>query len=743
MKTAMIDADFDKLETAKAASGSSGRESAHRVQFYEADSFLIEALSGLIGNSLVAGDSGVVIATRAHREGLEQGLRARGVDVDSIRRLGRYVAIDAAETLAKFMVDDLPDEARFREVVGKVIERALEKSESRHVYAYGEMVALLLADGKGDALVRLERLWNELANELPFALCCGYPLKQFSNYPDEPLFLKICAEHSQVVPAESYMELASPDERLRSVSYLQHKAQMLEREQSERVEAERFLSLRQKELADFLENAAEGVQQVGPEATILWANPAQLRKLGYSADEYIGHPLSDFYVERKQFDEFWRRIIARETVYDFPAALRSKDGSTRHILIHSSGYWEEGKFLYTRCFIRDVTDRVQLENELRQRLVQLAEADQRKNEFLAMLGHELRNPLSAVANAIATAHRDASRRDRALDIASRQTGHLARIVDDLLDVTRITKGKIALRKEALQLGEIVNGAIEELRDLVESRHQHLTVSIPVHAEKIRVEADPARLRQVVGNLIHNATKFTPQGGMIDVVMYRKDGQAILRVRDTGIGISEAMMPRIFDLFTQGETSPDRKEGGLGIGLTLAKQLVEMHGGRIEARSRGIGTGCEFEISMPLIAERTEKSATTNDEPRERARARRVLIVEDNVDAAESLSMLLEILGHEVRVEATGAAALDTLRSNDFQAVLIDIGLPDMDGYEVARQIRMLPGSRTKLLVALTGYGQEEDKRRALSAGFDQHLIKPVDVEHLQNLLAESESSGAA
>jgi PAS domain S-box-containing protein len=743
MKTAMIDADFDKLETAKAASGSSGRESAHRVQFYEADSFLIEALSGLIGNSLVAGDSGVVIATRAHREGLEQGLRARGVDVDSIRRLGRYVAIDAAETLAKFMVDDLPDEARFREVVGKVIERALEKSESRHVYAYGEMVALLLADGKGDALVRLERLWNELANELPFALCCGYPLKQFSNYPDEPLFLKICAEHSQVVPAESYMELASPDERLRSVSYLQHKAQMLEREQSERVEAERFLSLRQKELADFLENAAEGVQQVGPDATILWANPAQLRKLGYSADEYIGHPLSDFYVERKQFDEFWRRIIARETVYDFPAALRSKDGSTRHILIHSSGYWEEGKFLYTRCFIRDVTDRVQLENELRQRLVQLAEADQRKNEFLAMLGHELRNPLSAVANAIATAHRDASRRDRALDIASRQTGHLARIVDDLLDVTRITKGKIALRKEALQLGEIVNGAIEELRDLVESRHQHLTVSIPVHAEKIRVEADPARLRQVVGNLIHNATKFTPQGGMIDVVMYRKDGQAILRVRDTGIGISEAMMPRIFDLFTQGETSPDRKEGGLGIGLTLAKQLVEMHGGRIEARSRGIGTGCEFEISMPLIAERTEKSATTNDEPRERARARRVLIVEDNVDAAESLSMLLEILGHEVRVEATGAAALDTLRSNDFQAVLIDIGLPDMDGYEVARQIRMLPGSRTKLLVALTGYGQEEDKRRALSAGFDQHLIKPVDVEHLQNLLAESESSGAA
>src|SRR5258708_783323 len=392
----------------------------------------------------------------------------------------------------------------------------------------------------------------------------------------------------------------------------------------------------------------------------------------------------------------------------------------------------------------DVNDRVQLEDELRQKLDQLAEADKRKNEFLAMLGHELRNPLSAVSNAIATAHRDASRRDRALDIASRQTGHLTRIVDDLLDVTRITKGKISLRKEPVQLGSIINGAIEELRDLVDSRRQHMTVSIPVNAEKIKVEADPARLRQVVGNLIHNATKFTPQGGMIDVVLYRRGEQAILRVRDSGIGISQAMLPRIFDLFTQADCSPEPNHGGLGIGLTLAKQLVEMHGGRVGARRKGLGRGCEFEGSMPLGADRKEKDATAiDDAPRERARAPSVLIVEDNVDAAESLSMLLEFLGHEGRLETTGAAALETLRSKDFQAVLIDIGLPDMDGYEVARQIRMLPGSRTKLLVALTGYGQEEDKRRALSAGFDQHLVKPVDVEHLQNLLTGSAGSGAA
>jgi PAS domain S-box-containing protein len=358
-QTEMSITNFPNGSDESATSPPSARESAHLVQFYEADSFLLEALSRLIGDGLASGDSGIVIATKAHRDGLEEALSARGLDLDTLRSSGRYVALDAAETLASLMVNDFPDEDRFRDVIGDIVKRAIEKSESHHVSAYGEMVALLFAEGKGDALLRLEGLWSALGKDLPFSLCCGYPLNQFSNHPDEPLFLKICAEHSHVAPAESYTELASPDDRRRSITRLQYKAQMLEREKSGRKQAEKSLSLREKELTDFLENAAEGIHQVGPDARILWANPAQLRMLGYSADDYVGHHLADFFVQRDLFDDFWRRIMAREVIYDFPATLRCKDGSARQVLIHSSGYWQDSngssqdsKFLYTRCFIR-------------------------------------------------------------------------------------------------------------------------------------------------------------------------------------------------------------------------------------------------------------------------------------------------------------------------------------------------------------------------------------------------------
>ena len=279
--------------------------------------------------------------------------------------------------------------------------------------------------------------------------------------------------------------------------------------------------------------------------------------LGYSADEYIGHQLAEFYVDRKRFAEFWARLMRREIIYDFEAALRCKNGSIKHVLIHSSGLWEHDRFLYTRCFIRDVTERVALEEELKVRLTELAQADQRKDEFLAMLGHELRNPLSAVLDSIVTAQLDQDRRERALSIARRQTDQLAGLVDDLLDVGRITQGKIALKKEPVLVGSIIQQAVEEAHFLVEPGQHRLSVMVSSTAENAQIEADPARLRQVISNLIHNAAKFTPPGGRIDVLADRNDNEVVFRVRDSGIGISPDLLPHIFDLFTQAQRSLDR------------------------------------------------------------------------------------------------------------------------------------------------------------------------------------------
>ena len=422
-----------------------------------------------------------------------------------------------------------------------------------------------------------------------------------------------------------------------------------------------------------------------------------------------------------------------EIIYDFQAALRCKDGSTKHVLIHSSGFWEGGKFLYTRCFIRDVTERVELERELKIRLAELAQADQRKNEFLAMLGHELRNPLAAVLDAIATAQLDGTRRDRALTIARRQTDQLAGLVDDLLDVGRITQGRIALKKEAITIGNVVKQAIEEAHCLVEPGQHQLSVRISSGAEEAVIEVDPARMRQVITNLIHNAAKFTPPGGRIDVLAERIDDEIIFRVRDSGIGISRELLPRVFDLFTQAERPLDRSHGGLGIGLTLVKRLVEMHDGRVEAHSAGPGMGSEFEVHLPVAAITRQPLIATADKTQAHEHLR-VVIVEDNYDAAEALTMLLELFGHQTMIVADGLAAIDAVRNGTFDVALVDIGLPGIDGYEVARRIRMLPNAKTMTLVALTGYGQETDKQRALSAGFDEHLTKPVKIERLQALL---------
>jgi len=362
-------------------------------------------------------------------------------------------------------------------------------------------------------------------------------------------------------------------------------------------------------------------------------------------------------------------------------------------------------------------------------------ANRAKDEFLAMLGHELRNPLAAVRNAVTTASLDEHRRDAALAIAHRQTEQLAWLVDDLLDVARITQGRIALRRETVTLQAIVARAVETTRDFIEARGHALVQDLG--PAPVAVDGDPGRLEQVVVNLLSNSAKYTDPGGRITVTVGHEGAEGVVRVTDTGIGIAPEMLPRVFDLFAQSRRGLDRTQGGLGIGLTVVRRLVELHGGRIVATSAGLGSGAEFVVRLPALERLPQRAPAAPRRPSAERVPARVLMVEDNPDAAESLQLLLETLGHRVRVAHHGLAALEAARVSRPDVMLVDIGLPGMDGYEVARRIRRDPAFGTPVLVALTGYGREEDRRAALAAGFDHHLVKPIDTKRLQQLIGDA------
>jgi len=382
--------------------------------------------------------------------------------------------------------------------------------------------------------------------------------------------------------------------------------------------------------------------------------------------------------------------------------------------------------------------RKRLEEELRQRAEDLAEADRRKDEFLAMLAHELRNPLGAISNALAVLTCSDSRETNGLrGIIERQTRNLAHMVDDLLDVARITQGKIDLWKEPIDLIAPVLRAVETCRRSLETRVQQLILELP--PEPIVLEADAGRIEQVITNLLDNASKYTEPGGQITLSFSREGDEARISVRDNGIGMPAEMLPRVFDLFTQADRSLDRARGGLGIGLTLVRDIVELHGGAISAHSAGVGLGSEFIIRLPALAE--EVSALAAPRARisrvEPPTPRRVLVVEDNAEAAETLRDLLEVWGHEVEVIHSGALALETAIAYHPDVILCDIGLPGVSGYDVARQIRKQQELRGITLVAVTGYGQDNDVRLSREAGFEHHLVKPLDCDALQQILGSA------
>ena len=473
----------------------------------------------------------------------------------------------------------------------------------------------------------------------------------------------------------------------------------------------------------------------------LMINPAGARLLGRTVEEVVGKD------DRELFsNESASAIMARDRAIMINGNTATYEevgtaaGVSRTYLSTKGPYRdEEGTILGLIGISRDITERMRADEE-RQDLLEREkelraaadEANRRKDEFLSLLGHELRNPLAPIRNGLEILQQDRSEGTvkTVLELMGRQVHHLTRLVDDLLDVSRITSGRIELRLEPTDLRTTLERAVEASRPLLLSRKHAIGLSLP--DEPLPVVADVTRLDQVFVNLLNNAAKYTDPGGRIDLVAGSDGGQAVVRLRDNGRGIAPEVMPKIFDLFTQADRSLARSEGGLGVGLTLVRRLVEMHRGSVAASSPGVGKGSEFVVRLPLaaVSDRIERTSARKEPA---PPPLRMLVVEDRADSARSLALLLELLGHEVDVVADGQQALEAVERFRPAVVLLDIGLPGMDGYEVARRLRAR-GSKA-LLVSLTGYGRDADRLRSREAGFDHHLVKPVEPETLKKLIA--------
>jgi PAS domain S-box-containing protein len=848
------------MNTASALVGASSEtQTGHFVRFFDDDGFLLDEVVEFIHGALRSGGVGLVIATAEHLRVLTH--RLSGVQLATAHTKwhpGQVLVMDAHELLSQFMAADWPDADRFERSVGRIVADAAATGATP-IHAFGEMVSVLCAQGKYDAALRLEELWNDLAARHGFHLFCAYASKLFADAEHALTFQRICHAHDHVCYSERLAAAKTPDDVRYLVASWEHKALALDAEVARRKAVEARLRQRESELSDFLENAVEGLHKVAGDGTILWANRAELELLGYSREEYVGRHIAEFHVDRPVIESILSTLAAGGTLRDQPARLLCKDGSIRHVLIHSNGCFESGELMYTRCFTRDATDRVarqqaqdqlcdtlmnapvatallvgadhvfrlanrrfcdmvgrddvvgkpfvtalphwstdeirrqlnhvlttgeaftaeefridyqvgdtqredryfkfnlepcrsadgsidgviavivDLTDQVRTRhamerssaereqlLSQLREASRAKDEFLAMLGHELRNPLSPIVTALQLMRmRGATGTEREQAIIQRQVQHLVRLVDDLLDISKITRGKIHLKKEWVSLSEVLTKAVEMSSPLLEQRNHRLAVDLPAH---IQLHADAVRVAQVVSNLLTNAARYTDIGGDIVLSAHQVEGAAIeICVKDNGTGISAEMLSRVFDIFFQGTRTVSRSEGGLGIGLALVKNLVQLHGGSVHAFSDGPGRGSEFVVRLPVAAADVPPGVQlVADESCTSPSGLRLLLVDDNVDAADTLASLLRADGHEVVVAHDPAAALECIQWFVPDVAILDIGLPVMDGYELLAHVREKAELGACCFVALTGYGQDADRERSRAAGFHEHFVKPVD-----------------
>ena len=704
----------------------------HFVQFYQHDDALVDCLADFIGEGLASGAAAIVVATPDHAHALSARCAARGIDAAEARRSGRYVPLDAEQTLRALLVDGWPDADRFRQT----LEPLFAQAAGRHprVVVFGEMVRLLWAQGRQSAAVRLEELWNALRSKYAFQLLCAYPMNEMASAPWQAVH-RVCGEHSHAAITDANWRSATEDERLAELRELQARTTALERDaakheathqalQDAEARADRTRAL----LAAIVESSDDAIVSKSLDGLISSWNEGARRLFGYTADEAIGKSIMLIIPPDQQEEE--RQILARiargERIEHFETVRIAKDGRRVDVSLTISPVRDgDGCVIGASKVARDISERRRLEERLR-------DADRRKDEFIAMLGHELRNPLAPIRNATELLRRTTAGNPACESLCrmlDRQVQQMTRLLDDLLDVSRITRGKIKFRRELIDIGSIVERAVEASRPFIDSRQHELRVTVP--ETRLPVEGDSTRLVQLITNLLNNAARYTHEGGTISLRVTRHEPWAEIHVEDNGIGIAPHMLPRIFDLFVQSDRSTELSHEGLGIGLTLVRMIAEHHRGNVEAKSAGPGLGSEFIVRLPIAsagaplraAAPVDVAAVTH---------RRIVIVDDNRDASDSLASLLRLSGHEVFVASEAATGLQMIRQIRPDLALLDIGLPGINGYELARRLR--ESDPAVSLAAVTGYGAPEDRERSHQAGFDHHFVKPVDVAALERVI---------
>jgi len=619
----------------------------HAVQFYDSEAYLASVVSEFLADGAKANQPIVVIATLAHRTAFSKRLREFDVDVDALRRTQQLHLLDARQTLAKFMVGEVPDSGRFETTVGSVIVRALRGREGTPVRAYGEMVDLLWKDGNTEGAIQLERLWNNLARRYDFSLLCAYSMANFCRANDAEAFHRICAEHSHVAPTEQYTAI---DEHARSleISRLQQRARAYEAEVIERELVERRLrdavlalnereaQLREREadLRDVLDNAAEGIHLVGPDGTIEWANRAELEMLGYTADEYIGRNIADFHADRAVIQNILARLKAGETLNGAEARLRHKDGSIRHVLVSSNVRWRDGEFLHTRCFTKDISEfraaarareealagerdaRLEAERARREADEARAAAEQAravaeqanraKSDFLAVMSHELRTPLNAIGGYAELMelgiHGQLTPPQReALGRIQRGQRMLLGLINQVLNYARVETGNVHYDLATIPLEEALRAAEGLITPQLRAKGLEFDSSdCPLD---VTVHADGEKLQQIILNLLTNAVKFTDRGGSVRVEVDVESDTVLLRVIDTGIGIPVDKLEPIFEPFVQVDPNYTRTRDGVGLGLAISRDLARGMGGELSVSSVE-GHGSTFTLALPRVARRT-------------------------------------------------------------------------------------------------------------------------------------------